>query len=229
MSGYQLQLLAGAWVTLQVALSSMLGATVIGALVAVMRLTSSRWLRGLGMAYTDVVRGVPELVLMLLFFYGGQAIVNQIAEVYELENLEFNEFSSGVLTISFIYGAYVAETFRGAALAVPKGQTEAALACGLPRWRIFIRILCPQVFRLALPAYINNWLVLTKATALVSVIGLADMMRAAREIGGATHEPFTYLLAVGAYYLVLTTVSLLGLQWVERHLSRGMAKVVTRA
>ena len=171
--------------------------------------------------YTTLIRGVPDLVLMLLIFFGGQMLVNQIAESlgYE-EYIDVSPFTAGVLTIGFIYGAYMTETFRGAILAVPPGQLEAGQAFGMSRWQVFREILLPQTIRYALPGFGNNWLVLLKTTALLSVIGLADLLFMAGKAAGSTRQPFTFYLAAALIYLLLTTVSTVLLSWAERRAER---------
>jgi arginine/ornithine transport system permease protein len=129
-----------------------------------------------------------------------------------------------VLTLGFIYGAYMTETFRGAILAVPRGQLEAARAFGMRPALVVRRILLPQMLRHALPGLGNNWLVLLKATALLSVLGLDDMVRKAALAAGATRQPFTFYLAVALVFLALTTVSTLALAALERHARRGEAR-----
>jgi arginine/ornithine transport system permease protein len=129
---------------------------------------------------------------------------------------------AGIGTLGFIFGAYLSETFRGAFMAIPKGQAEAGMAYGMSRSRVFFRILVPQMIRLAIPGFTNNWLVLTKATALISVVGLQDMMFKAKQAADATREPFTFFLAVAAMYLVITSVSLLVLRFIEKRYSAGV-------
>ena len=163
----------------------------------------------------------PILVLMLLIFFGGQMLVNQIAESVGYEDfIEISAFTAGVVTIGFIYGAYMTETFRGAILAVPPGQLEAGQAFGMSRWQVFREILLPQTIRYALPGFGNNWLVLLKTTALLSVLGLDDVLRKASLAAGATRQPFTFYLAVALIYLLLTTVSTVLLTWAERRSER---------
>ncbi|MFC4158021.1 ABC transporter permease [Chitinimonas lacunae] len=221
--GYVGHILGGAVLTLKTAFGSMLIATVLGLLGALARL-SPRWIFNKPASlYSTVVRGIPDLVLMLLVFYGGQQLANDLlARLGYQGQFDFDQFTAGVLTLGFIYGAYLVETFRGAILGVPKGQWEAGYAYGMSASRTFLRIVLPQMIRLAIPSYTNNWLVLTKATALVSVIGLQDMMLRAKEAGGATREPFTYLLVVGAVYLAITSVSLGLLKLAERRYSVGV-------
>ena len=227
LQGYLPSLLDGLWLTLAVALLSLLIAVLLGLAGAAAKLSGSRVARGVAGAYTTLIRGVPDLVLMLLIFYGGQIGVNALAQELGLEeDLTIDPFTAGTLTIGFIFGAYLTETFRGALLALPRGQAEAGLAFGMSRARVFRRIVLPQMVRLALPGFANNWLVLVKSTALVSVIGLNDMMQKAGQAAGATRQPFTFYLAAGALYLLLTTVSVLLLRWVEQRYSVGVRKAV---
>jgi arginine/ornithine transport system permease protein len=223
--GYGPTLLEGTLVTLSVAIASLAIAAVLGLAAASMRLARSRALQGLALAYTTLIRGVPDLVLMLLVFYGGQLAVNELAaRLGHADYIDIDPYVAGVLTIGFIFGAYLAETFRGAFLAVPAGQREAGLACGMSRWQVMRRILLPQMLRQALPALGNNWLVLIKSTAIVSVIGLNDMMQRAGQAAGATREPFVFYAAAGAIYLAITGVSELGLRALAQRLAVGVRR-----
>ena len=193
-----------------------------------MKLSRSSMLRGIATVYTTVIRGVPDLVLMLLIYYGGQLAVNELgARVGMKEVVDINPFIAGVATIGFIFGAYLTETFRGAMLAVPPGQREAGVAYGMTSLQVLARITLPQMVRFALPGFTNNWLVLVKSTALVSIIGLSDMMNRAGLAAGSTREPFTFYLAVAALYLVITTVSILLLKTLEKRYSLGVKSVST--
>jgi arginine/ornithine transport system permease protein len=138
--------------------------------------------------------------------------------------IDINPFMAGVSTIGFIFGAYMAETFRGAILAVPGGQMEAGYAYGMTRFQVFIRILMPQMVRHAIPGFGNNWLVLMKTTALVSIIGLKDMVRMAGLAAGATRMPFTFYLVVALIYLILTSISILILNRLNKRYSVGILK-----
>lgn len=188
-----------------------------------LRLSPVRWLAWLGDLYSTVIRGIPDLVLILLIFYGGQDIINRVAPLLGYEDyIDLNPLVAGIGTLGFIFGAYLSETFRGAFLGIPKGQAEAGVAYGMSNRQVFFRIQVPQMIRLAIPGFTNNWLVLTKATALISVVGLQDMMFKAKQAADATREPFTFFLAVAALYLVLTSVSLLALKYLERRYSVGV-------
>ncbi|MFI8610014.1 ABC transporter permease [Pseudomonas sp. NPDC077649] len=220
--GYGSTILDGAWLTLSLALTSMALAISLGLLGAALRLSPMRWLALLGEGYATLIRGIPDLVLILLIFYGGQDLVNRVAPLLGYDHyIDINPFVAGVFTMGFIFGAYLSETFRGAFMAIPKGQAEAGAAYGMIGVQVFVRILVPQMIRLAIPGFTNNWLVLTKATALISVVGLQDMMFKAKNAADATREPFTFFLAVAALYLLLTSVSLLALRLLERRYSVG--------
>jgi arginine/ornithine transport system permease protein len=206
--GFLPSLIEGAAVTLGVALSSLVVAAALGLAGALAKLSRSRIAQGLAGIYTTLIRGVPDLVLMLLVFY----------EDY----IDIDPFVAGVLTIGFIFGAYLTEAFRGAFLAVPPGQREAGLAFGMSPRQVLWRITLPQMLRHALPGLSNNWLVLIKSTAIVSVIGLSDLMTRGQQAAGNTREPFSFYLAVALIYLVFTSVSELGFAWAQKRLAIGL-------
>jgi arginine/ornithine transport system permease protein len=221
--GFLPSLLEGATVTLGVALSSLLIAALLGLTGALAKLSRSRVAQAVAGVYTTVIRGVPDLVLMLLVFYGGQVGINTLAPLLGHEDyIDIDPFVAGVLTIGFIFGAYLTEAFRGAFLAVPPGQREAGLAFGMSPRQVLWRITLPQMLRHALPGISNNWLVLIKSTAIVSVIGLSDLMTRGQQAAGTTREPFSFYLAVAVMYLVFTTVSELGFAWAQRRLAIGV-------
>lgn len=210
--GYGPRLLEGAGVTLQLAVLSLALAILLGLLTASARMSRHWPLRQLATLYTTLIRGVPDLVLMMLLFFGGQMALNVATDaLYDRFGVDWyinlNAFAAGVITIGFIFGAYMGETFRGAFMAVEEGQIEAGKAYGMTPWLVFRRIRFPQMMRHALPGLSNNWMVLLKTTALVSVIGLSDMVRVAAEASRATHEPFTFLIPVAAVYLLIASVS----------------------
>ncbi|MBC7942696.1 MAG: ABC transporter permease [Chitinophagaceae bacterium] len=223
--GYLPTLLQGLWVTLSVAAVSLAVACVFGLAGAVAKLSASRWARGAADVYTTLIRGLPDLVLMLGVFYGGQIAINHVAEAQGWGYIDVPPFAAGVLTIGFIFGAYFTETFRGAILAIPRGQAEAAQAFGMRRGQVLRRIVLPQRVRHAVPGYANNWLVMVKATALVSIIGLDDMVHRANLAASATREPFSFFAVVALVYLVITTVSIVLLARLERRFSLGVKRV----
>ena len=211
--------------TIEVALSSLALSMLLGIAGALAKMSNVRALRLAAQTYTTIIRGIPDLVLMLLIFFGGQVFINQAAPLVGYEDyIDINPFIAGVSTIGFIFGAYMTETFRGAILAVPKGQIEAAYAYGMRPLQVFKRVLMPQMIRHAIPGFGNNWLVLVKTTALVSIIGLDDMVRKAQLAAGATRMPFTFYLMVAFYFLIITSISIYILQWLETRYSAGVIK-----
>ena len=226
MSGYYASILQGALLTVGVSLAALAVAVLLGLVGAAAKLSGRPLLAALATAYTTVVRGVPELVLMLLIFYGAAIGINNFFESIGSDFvLDLNPFIAGVATLGFIYGAYMTETFRGAIMAIPRGQMEAAWAFGMGPVRTFLRITLPQMVRYALPGYTNNWLVLIKATALVSLIGLHDMTYLAKQASAATREPFVFLLFAAGLYLVFTSLSLAVLKRINERYSLGTEKV----
>lgn len=223
-SGYGPLLLSGTWMTIQLALLSLLLSVIIGLIGASPKLSNTKALRYIATAYTTLIRSVPDLVIMLLLFYSLQLGLNQITEALQMDQIDINPFVAGVITLAFIYGAYFTETFRGAFQSVPRGQIEAAMAYGMTPWQVFHRVLFPQMMRFALPGIGNNWQVLIKATALVSIIGLTDIVKITQDAGRSTMQLFFFSIVAAAIYLVITTVSNLILMWLERHYSAGVRK-----
>lgn len=226
MSDYYLAILHGSLLTVGVSLASLAVATLLGLAGAAAKLSGSRPLVWGASVYTTIVRGVPELLMMLLVFYGGAIGLNNLLEwMGHEEGVDLDPFVAGVLTIGFIYGAYMTETFRGAILAIPRGQMEAAWAFGMGRFQTFVRITLPQMVRYALPSFTNNWLVLIKATALVSLIGLHDMTYLAKQSSAAVREPFAFFMFAAGLYLVFTSLSLWALRLASARYSLGADKV----
>ncbi|EIZ1336209.1 ABC transporter permease [Vibrio parahaemolyticus] len=239
LQGYEASIFKGALVTIEVAVLSLLLAVILGMLGALAKLAPYKWARAIATLYTTIIRGIPDLVLMMLIFFGGQILLNNsLYSINETLNewfassdpnhewtsylpdyIDVSPFIAGVLTIGFIFGAYMAETFRGAIMAVDKGELEAAKAYGMSPVLSFRRILFPQMIRHALPGFGNNWLVLLKTTALVSIIGLEDMVRMSSLAAGTTKMPFTFYMAVALIFLFFTSISTGLLKLVERKFS----------
>lgn len=225
LQGYGWMLWAGLKVTLLVGLCSLVLAVIMGLLGAGAKLSQSKLARGAANTYTTVIRGVPELILLLIIFYGTPTLVQNFATKLGYDILlDFNPFIAGVLTLGFIYGAFATEVFRGAFLAVDKGQAEAAWAIGMSPLLAFRRILLPQIWRFALPGLGNVWMVLIKATALVSVIQLDELMRMAFIAMGATKLPFSFFFIAALMYLGITIISILGQQRIEAWANRGVRR-----
>ncbi|HUW79559.1 MAG TPA: histidine ABC transporter permease HisQ [Acidocella sp.] len=232
LAGYGPQIFAGTITTVELSVLSLILSFVIGLLGASAKLSKNRLASGIGTVYTTIIRGVPDLVLMLLIFYSLQIWLNDATDYLDsLQNsidfeISLDPFTSGVITLGFIYGAYFTETFRGAFLAVPRGQLEAARSFGMRPLLVFRRILFPQMMRYALPGLANNWQVILKATALVSLIGLTDVIKAAQNAGNGTFRTFYFMSIAGLVYLVLTTLSNGVLMLLERKYAVGVRKAV---
>ncbi len=218
--------LEGTGYTIAVALVSVTISILFGLLGAWAKLSSNKTAQTSANLYTTLIRGIPDLVLMLLIFYGGQQLLNDIGDKTKLWGyIEINHFVAGAGTIGFIFGAYMTETFRGAVLAIPRGQIEAGIACGMTKYQIFFRVIWPQMVRYAIPSFTNNWLVLLKTTALVSVLGLHELVYNANAIGRKFREPFTFLFMALIIYLILTAISEFGLKKLEKKYSAGVRRV----
>ncbi|RQH08017.1 ABC transporter permease [Paraburkholderia dinghuensis] len=222
--GFGPLLLAGTWETIKLAMLSLAAAFVLGLAGAAAKLSPNRLLSRVGTLYTTLIRAVPDLVLMLLLFYGIQIWLNNLTDALSMDQIDIDPFVAGVITLGFIYGAYFTETFRGAFLAVPRGQIEAGFSYGMSARKVFTRILFPQMMRFALPGIGNNWQVLVKATALVSIIGLADVVKASQDAGKATQAFFFFTVVTGAIYLAITTVSNFALHRLEKRYSIGVRR-----
>ena len=225
LQGYGGLLFKGAKLTIYVGVSAMVIAMILGLIAALCKLSKSKIVSVLAETYTTIIRGVPELVLILLVYYGAPTLLQNLLALFGKDvYVPVNPFVAGVCTIGFIYGAFATEVFRGAYLAVPKGQIEAARACGMGSALTFRRIILPQMWRFALPGLGNVWMVLIKATALISVIQLPELMRSADIAARATRKPFTCFLAASLIYLAITIASNAFQQWAEARASRGVRR-----
>lgn len=225
LKGYGHLLLSGALITITVGVAAMVVALTLGILGALARLSASRALRNLGAAYATIVRGVPELVLMLVVYYGGTILLQTLLSLGGGDvRVDINAFFAGTIVLGFVYGAYATEIFRGAFLAIPKGQIEAAMAYGMSDRLVFFRVKLPQAWRLAIPGLGNLWLTLLKATSITSVIGLTELARQADLIKSPTHKPFTTFFAASLLYLAMTALSDVARIRAERWASSGFRR-----
>jgi histidine transport system permease protein len=226
LKGFGPLLMEGTWMTIKLAVLSLLVSVLLGLLGASAKLSSVKAVRIPAQVYTTLIRGVPDLVLMLLIFYSLQTWLSNLTDALDWDYIEIDPFAAGVITLGFIYGAYFTETFRGAILAVPRGQAEAATAYGLTRGQRFRYVIFPQMMRFALPGIGNNWQVMLKATALVSLIGLADLVKNAQDAGKSTYELFYFLVLAALIYLLITSASNIVLRRLERRYSAGTREAV---
>ena len=223
--GWGDELVRAAGMTLAVALCAFLLGLVIGSAGAAAKLGRYRALQVAADGYTTLLRGIPELLVIYLLFFGGSGALMYVASIFgHTGYIEINAFATGVVAIAVVNGAYSTEVIRGAVLAVQPGQIEAAKAYGMSPAIMFRRILAPQVLRYALPSLGNVWQLALKETALISVTGLVEIMRQSTVGAGSTKQPFTFYAAACLLYLLLTTVSGLGLARAERWAARGVRR-----
>ena len=222
--GFGPALAAGALMTVKLALSALCLGLVLGLLGALAKTSPFKPLRWIGGTYSTIVRGVPELLWVLFIYFGSVTLMSQLGELLGIPGLELSAFSAGVIALGLCFGAYATEVFRGALLAIPKGHREAGMALGLSKGRIFSRLVLPQMWRIALPGLGNLFMILMKDTALVSVIGLEEIMRQAQNGVTTTKEPFTFYLVAALIYLGLTIVAMTGMHFMEKRAARGFAR-----
>jgi polar amino acid transport system permease protein len=223
LQGFGAQLAAGAWVTLQLSLVAMAVGLLLGLIGAVAKEAPLAPLRWIGMTYTTVVRGLPELLVILLVYFGASRMLGARAALAGYEGyIELSAFAAGSAALAFNYGAYLTEVFRGALHTIPQGHIEAGQALGLGRFRIFRRIVLPQMWRVGLPAIGNIYLALLKDTALVSVIGVEDLMRKTSVAVGYSKQPFTFYMAAAFIYLGLSALATAVVYLLERKAGHGM-------
>jgi octopine/nopaline transport system permease protein len=206
--GWGSVLLLGALMTVVLTLAALAIGAVFGALIAAAKLSRFRMLRIIGDFYTTVFRGVPELLVIYLFYFGGSSLVTTVGQWFGADGfVGVPPFAVGAFAVGMISGAYQAEVYRAAVLAVARGELEAARAIGMPTLTMFRRILVPQVLRYALPGIGNVWQLSLKDSALISVTGLAELLRASQVAAGSTHQYFLFFVAGGVLYLAMTGVS----------------------
>lgn len=225
-TGWGVALLRATAVTLAVTLAAVAIGAVLGCGIAAAKLSRSRALRAAGDVYTTVLRGVPDLLVIYLVYFGGSAIVTRVGKAMGWDGfLGLPSFLAGALACGLVSAAYQAEVFRGAALAVHHGQIEAARALGMGGALRFRRILAPQIVALALPGLGNVWQLALKESALISVTGLVELLRESQIGAGSTRQPFAFYIAAGALYLVLTTGSTLLFGRAEWRMSRSLRRL----
>lgn len=226
--GFGAQLLAGTFVTLQLALASVVVGLVLGLLGATAKLSELAPMRWLGDGYSTLIRGLPEFLVVLTFYFGATDVLMAIASLFGYDDyIEISAFAAGTAALGFIFGAYASELFRGAIIAIPPGQAEAARALGMTKRQTFFRITLPQVWRIALPGLGNLFMILMKDTALVSVVGLEELMRVTTFAVGRSKEPFTFYLAAAVIYLVLTSLASYGLRHLEKRANTGTRELAS--
>ena len=213
--------LRGLIATLQIAFGAYFLGIAIGILGALGKIYGGKVLKLILDTYTTLIRAVPELVLILLLYYAGTSALNQLLEASGFEPVNISGVAAGIFVLGFVQGAYETEVFRGALLAIPKSETDAAVAFGMSRFKLFRRILIPAMIPLALPGMANLWLICTKDTALLAVVGFEELALVTKQAAGKTRL-FLEAFTVAAFlYLCITLVSNLFFRWLEGRTTRG--------
>lgn len=214
-------LLAGLWASMQIAVGAFGLGLMIGLAGAYGKIYGGPVLRDCLGVYTTVVRALPELILILLLYFGLTDLVNQLMLALGYGRIQISGVVAGVLVLGVVQGAYATEVLRGAILAVPPGQIEAARAMGMPVGKIARRITIPTMLGLALPGLSNLWLIATKDTALLAIVGFSELTLATRQAAGTTKAFFTFFIAAGVIYLVISLLSTWGFARLEVWARRG--------
>ena len=208
--------------TIAVSLTAMIIGFIFAALFTPLKLYNNKFLNSIGNAYTTVIRGVPELLVIYLFFFGGSGAIMFVASIFGYNDyIEINAFLTGSFSIGIISGAYSTEVFRGALQSIDKGQFEAAKVLGFKKYIYFFKIILPQMLRLAIPNLSNVWQITLKDTSLISVTGLVEIMRQSYIAAGSTRDPLFFYSFAAVLYLMLTFLSMQLLNRLETKYSKG--------
>ena len=221
-TGWGDELFYATLMTIAVAITAMLIGFFFALIFTPLKLSKNRFLNLIANSYTTIIRGVPELLVIYLFFFGGSAAIMFVASIFGYgEYIEINAFLTGAFSIGIISGAYSTEVFRGAIQSIDKGQFEAANVLGLGKFGKFFKIILPQTLRLALPNLSNVWQITLKDTSLISVTGLVEIMRQSYVAAGSTRDPLFFYSFAAVLYLLLTFLSMKLINKLEVKYSRG--------
>ena len=219
--GWGATLLAGLWNSLLIAVGAFGLGLILGTLGAWGKLHGGPVTRDLLAMYTTIVRAVPELILILILYFGVTDLVNQILIAFGHDRIQISGVAAGITVLGVVQGAYATEVLRGALLAVPPGQVEAAKAMGMPPLLMARRIIFPSMLGLAMPGLANLWLIATKDTALLAVVGFSELTFATRQAASSTKAFFTFFIAAGVIYLIVTLLSGWAFTRIEAWARRG--------
>ena len=221
-TGWGDELFVATLMTIAVSISAMLIGFLFALIFTPLKISKNKFFNLIANSYTTVIRGVPELLVIYLFFFGGTGAVMYVASIFGYnEYIEINAFITGAFSIGIISGAYSTEVFRGAIQSIDKGQFEAANVLGLGKFGKFFKIILPQTLRLALPNLSNVWQITLKDTSLISVTGLVEIMRQSYVAAGSTRDPLFFYSFAAVLYLLLTFLSMKLINRLEAKYSRG--------
>ena len=221
-TGWGDELFYATLMTIAVSITAMFIGFLFALIFTPLKLSKNKFLNFIANSYTTIIRGVPELLVIYLFFFGGTGAVMFVASIFGYnEYIEINAFLTGAFAIGIISGAYSTEVFRGAVQSIDKGQFEAANVLGLSKFGKFFKIILPQTLRLAIPNLSNVWQITLKDTSLISVTGLVEIMRQSYIAAGSTRDPLFFYSFAAVLYLLLTFVSMKLINKLEVKYSRG--------
>ena len=221
-TGWGDELFQATLMTIAVSITAMLIGFSFAAIFTPLKLSKYKSLNLVANIYTTVIRGVPELLVIYLFFFGGSGAIMFVASIFGYNDyIEINAFVTGSFAIGIISGAYSTEVFRGAIQSIDKGQFEAAKVLGFSKFKQFYKIILPQMLRLAIPNLSNVWQITLKDTSLISVTGLVEIMRQSYIAAGSTRDPLFFYSFAAVLYLLLTFLSMKFLNKLEAKYSRG--------
>ena len=221
-NGWGDELFIATLMTIAVAITAMLIGFLFALIFTPLKLSKYKILNLIANFYTTVVRGVPELLVIYLFFFGGSGAIMYVAQIFGYyDYIEINAFLTGAISIGIISGAYSTEVFRGAIQSIDKGQFEAAKVLGFSKFKQFYKIILPQMLRLAIPNLSNVWQITLKDTSLISVTGLVEIMRQSYIAAGSTRDPLFFYSFAAVLYLLLTFLSMKLINRLEIKYSRG--------
>ena len=221
-TGWGDELFFATLMTIAVSITAMLIGFLFALIFTPLKLSKNKLFNLIGNSYTTVVRGVPELLVIYLLFFGGSGAVMFVASIFGYnEYIEINAFITGSFAIGIISGAYSTEVFRGAIQSIDKGQFEAARVMGLSKFAQFYKIILPQTLRLAIPNLSNVWQITLKDTSLISVTGLVEIMRQSYIAAGSTRDPLFFYSFAAILYLMLTFLSMKIINKLEVKYNRG--------
>jgi polar amino acid transport system permease protein len=219
-AGWGDDLFYGVIVTIEISVGAYLVGLLIGGLASWAKLSGPGWTRLIANGYTTVCRSVPEILLIIILFYAGQTALNALMAGLGFGDVGISGFAAAVTVLGLVQGAYASEILRGAVLAIPKGQTEAARAYGIEGFTRFHRMTVPAILPYALPGLANLWMIIFKDSTLISVVGYNELMFTAKQAAGATKYYFSFYLFAGVIYYAITIVSSGVIRVIETRLRR---------
>ena len=221
-TGWGDELIIATIMTLALSVTAMLIGFIFALIFTPLKLSKNKFFNLIANFYTTIIRGVPELLVIYLFFFGGSSAIMFVASIFGYNDyIEINAFLTGAFSIGIISGAYSTEVFRGAIQSIDKGQFEASNVLGFNKVLRFYKIILPQMLRLSIPNLSNVWQITLKDTSLISVTGLVEIMRQSYIAAGSTRDPLLFYTVAAILYLILTFLSMKIINRLEIKYNKG--------